>query len=226
MSRIRVLTLMPFFLFSANWAIATEGGEPKHIWPMVSPLHSIFSVSNTNPHVETIVFGGNGEKLYRLSCHNDQFETDADGDFNFLYQCKLFPLNPKEAALDLFYPTEKWDRSRTRAAFARGQIAGLCKEHAFYGRDRRFNFRGMVIRLRILNFEEQVSVSNLLQEKEASRHRFKLFVDIDNDAKANISHASVVPELCEAGWLFDKSRTVKEEKMLTADPAWEMEHSK
>ena len=206
------------------FANAMDLNIPK--WPEVTPLHAVYSLSKSSAHVETVVFAKDGTRAYKLSCHPATFESEAEGDFNGLFQCKLFPANINEAATDVFYPATDWNHSYTRASFLRGQIAGACKTHKYFGNNRMFHLRGMKIRLGITDFHEKTSIEKLLRSEREPNYSYVLRIDIDIDPSAVRKHAEAVRERCDSDWEFDKFGKVVELKEIVIDESWELEHSK
>jgi len=200
-----------------------SGQTVKEQWPKVSPLDATFAVSSQNPHVETIVFSEKGDPVYRLTCHEGDFENDRDGSFDFLFHCKLFPMNTKVEFRDLFWPSDNWRRSRTRAKFRSG-FDGLCKDHPYYGQRRIFQLRGMRIELQVSDFSQTPSVQEqLTRDLDPNEYRLKLKLRViavpDPTATARI--AGPAQEVCDVEYSVDGNGRLVQKKRVYADPARE-----
>lgn len=170
-------------------------------WPAVSEVHARFAVSSQNPHVGLIIPAASGEPRYRLSCHQGDYESAKEGDFDHMYHCKLWDLQG-EIRGDLFSPTPSWNRSRTRALFHGEQVTGRCADHPYYGKSRHFRFMGMDIQLAISDLRQPDMRKMLTGEVEPS-FAFTLSVDVKPDPQATKEFVGPAPEMCSSYYKID-----------------------
>jgi hypothetical protein len=158
--------------------------------------------------------------IVRLICHEGDYEDDDTGSYDFLFQCKLFPLGGKEESLDLFLPSLNWRRSRTRATFSSG-LEGKCKDHPYYGSGRVFFVRGMRVELETSEFSFSPDTKEIRERGlvKPAQYSVKLRVRITPFARAMNTIAGPVAEVCESSYELDSAGQVVETKHLYPDPA-------
>lgn len=90
--------------------------------------------------------------IYRLECHNGNYENGSKINFSGDFQCALFAIkNGSRVSGNLLaantkdeLSTEWWNRGRMRSA----QLRGKCLDYPDYSTDRIFKLRGMRLTLR------------------------------------------------------------------------------
>src|SRR6266702_2828140 len=218
----RALSVTIFLLLLV--AIAFADGQQmkgrKRSWPEVAPLDRTFLFNSGDPHVEAAVTSKDGKSLYRFVCHEGDYEDDETGSYNFLFQCKLVPLDAREGGVDLFLPSMNWRRSRTRATFNSG-LDGKCKDHPYYGSRRVFFVRGMRVELETSDFSFSPTIKEIrerdLVKPTAYSLKLRLHVTISPGAKNEV--AGPVPEVCDSDYELGNAGQVIETKHLYPDPA-------
>lgn len=185
-------------------------------WPVIAPITKRFFVTNEQPHASMVIGDVTGEPLYRLSCHEGEYESADEGDFNHLYQCKLWDMRAHIRG-DLFSPTATWNRSRTRASFYGEQVNGACADHTYYGNDRRFRFMGMRICLRIDDLE-QPDIRALLRGAKPT-FAFTLTANAQPDVAATDAFVGPAPEQCTSYFTIDTSGKMVEKVTIGDDEA-------
>jgi len=93
-----------------------------------------------------------GVPVYKVECHNGNYEGESEINFSGDFQCALFAMNGNSLASgDLLatntkdeQSTDWWNRGRMRSA----QLRRKCLAYPEYSTDRHFRLRGMLITLR------------------------------------------------------------------------------
>ena len=219
--------LLLIIALSLNLILLSDevSAKEKQIWPAISPLHAVFSISTDQPHVETIIFSKEGRGLYVLRCHPGDYMDEFDSDYDHMYHCKMLPTDLKDEMFDLFKPSKKWNRARTRALFRREQVNGGCKTHRYYGAKRIFLMRNMEVTLEVTKFSSP-SVTDMLNGKRKPYFSFQLIVDIKPSPEAVLPHAAPVPEICEGSYELNKKGVAVETIDIDKDPAWGLDNKK
>jgi len=193
----------------------------RHDWPQIKLFEQNFRFSSDSPYDEAVIESPDGKPLYRFVCHEGGYEDGATGDYNSLFQCKLFSLViSKERFLDLFLPSYSWGRSRTRATFNDG-LGDKCDNHPYYGHKRTFNLRGMRIELTVSDFRASPGIAESLKRDLAKpdHYSLNLHVRVTPAPEATNPIAGTVPEVCEVGYSLGKTGQVVETVHHFPDPA-------
>jgi len=190
------------------------------VWPVVSNLRATFDVTDKNPNIETTVFEEAGKPLYRIICHEGDFEDAETGSYDLLFHCKLVPVDTKDRFRDLFVPSDRWRRSRTRATFNSG-LDDKCSDHPFYGQRRTFLVRGMKIKLEVAHFTFKPTEAEILEKGliKPTQYGFSFGIDVIPDSTATGEIAGPAPQVCEDDFSLGKDGKIIEKKSLYPDPA-------
>jgi hypothetical protein len=126
-------------------------------WAVIRPLEEkrVFinpGENNTDTSFMAFIKNNNGVPLYKLECHNGDYDDESEMNFSGDFQCALFamkgttPTSGNLLAADTKneLSTDWWNRGRMRAA----QLRGECLKYPEYSTDRRFKLRGMRLTLR------------------------------------------------------------------------------
>lgn len=218
--------MQPFFLalrviilfWSLTFHSIDVGAAEKIPWPTISPLHAVFTVSTEEPHIETTIFSKEGKPLYHFTCHPGDYVDEYGSDYDHMYQCKMIPVDSNDILFDLFKPSEKWNKTRTRALFNYEHVAGGCKNHPYYGSKRQFSMRYMDVTLEIVKFSSP-SMADMLKGKQKPYFSFQMVVDIRPNPEAVLSHVSPVPEICEGSYELNNKGVAQEKIIIDKDPA-------
>ncbi|TDR39709.1 hypothetical protein DFR29_11599 [Tahibacter aquaticus] len=186
-------------------------------WPGVGEVHARFAVTEKYPHVGLVIPAADGEPLYRLSCHQGDYESKVEGDFDHMFHCKLFDMRGVIRG-DMFSPTPEWNRSRTRATFRREQLMGRCASHAYFGKDRTFRMMGMNLRMAISDLR-QPDMRKMLSGEAAPDFAFNFQVDVRADATATNEFVGPAPEMCTSYYKVDESGKLVEIATVSDDEA-------
>jgi hypothetical protein len=131
-------------------------------WPVIQPLEEKRDFINPGqnnadtPYVAFIKDSG-GLPIYKLECHNGNYEDESQMNFSGDFQCALFVVegttrtsgNLLAADTKDELSTDWWNRGRMRAA----QLRGECLRYPDYSTDRRFKLRGMLLTLRFTDIQ-------------------------------------------------------------------------
>lgn len=126
-------------------------------WPVIRPLKEkrvFIDPGRNNADTPFVVFirDSEGVSVYKLECHNGNYEDESEINFSGDFQCALFAVkgttrtssNLLAADTKDELSTDWWNRGRMRAA----QLRGECLKYPEYSTDRHFKLRGMLLTLR------------------------------------------------------------------------------
>jgi hypothetical protein len=175
-------------------------------------------MSEKNPNIQTTIFSPGGNPLYRIVCHEGDFEDANTGTYNLLFQCKLGPQGEGSHFEDFFSPNAQWPRSTTRATFNSG-LNDKCSDDPYYGQRRTFLVRGMKIVLEVKNFEVKPSIAESVKRDliKPTEYSFSLGIDIGPDQDATGEFAGPAPHMCVADFSLGKDGKVVERKIILPD---------
>jgi hypothetical protein len=131
-------------------------------WPVVQPLqerHTFTDAGKDDTDTPFLVFIKNakGVPVYKLECHNVNYEDDSEITFSGDFQRALFGVTgDKRTTWNLLAvdnkdekSTDWWNRGRMLSA----QLRGACAGYPEYESVRHFNLRGMLITLQFFDLE-------------------------------------------------------------------------
>lgn len=126
-------------------------------WPVIRPLQGkrVFidpGQNNTDTPFVVFIKNSKGVPVYKLECHNGNYEDESEMNFSGNFQCALFAVegttrtsgNLLAADTKDELSTDWWNRGRMRSA----QLRGECLKYPEYSTNRRFKLRGMLLTLR------------------------------------------------------------------------------
>jgi hypothetical protein len=175
-------------------------------WPVIRSLEEkqvFINPGQNNADTPFVAFirSSNGVPVYKLECHNGNYEDEPEMNFSGDFQCALFAVhgatrtsgNLLAADTKDELSTDWWNRGRMRAA----QLRGDCLKYPEYSTYRQFRLRGMLLTLRFA--EIQWRDKNGQNDPQLARFTF-IFKAIP-DKSARSSRAEVVtgpkpPESC------------------------------
>lgn len=137
---------------------ASKKNKPRshNEWPPIRPVEVSRTLNNKTTIADTPFFLSIKDvhrvTIYRLECHNGNYENGSKINFSGDFQCALFAIkNGSRVSGNLLatntkdeLSTEWWNRGRTRSA----QLRGKCLDYPDYSTDRIFKLRGMRLTLR------------------------------------------------------------------------------
>ena len=166
-------------------------------WPTVRPLHAKRSFINPGKdHADTpflaFIRDTRGVPLYRLECHNGNYDDESEMNFSGEFQCALFAVRGKVLTSgDLLaantkneLSTDWWNRGRMLSR----QLRGKCLAYPEYSTDRHFRLRGMLITMR---FEDIRWGSGKDQQGNPQLAKFTFALDVVLDKAAQSSRAEL-----------------------------------
>lgn len=137
---------------------ASKKNKPRshNEWPPIRPVEVSRTLNNKTTIADTPFFLSIKDvhrvTIYRLECHNGNYENGSKINFSGDFQCALFAIkNGSRVSGNLLatntkdeLSTEWWNRGRMRSA----QLRGKCLDYPDYSTDRIFKLRGMRLTLR------------------------------------------------------------------------------
>ena len=149
--------------------------------------------NNTDTPFAAFIKNSNGVPVYKLECHNGNYEDESEMNFSGDFQCALFAVkgttrmsgNLLAADTKNELSTDWWNRGRMRAA----QLRGECLKFPEYSTDRRFKLRGMLLTLRFTDMQWGPPKD---QQKSPVLSGFTLILKVVPDESAHSSRAEVV----------------------------------
>jgi len=151
---VRYASLLFFAALLPKWASAQT-----HPWPLVQPLdeHRAFMLSdnpNSDAPVTLFVRDLHGNPVYKVECHNGNYEDSSEINFSGDFQCALFALSRGVRTswnlLATNEPQEQGSDWLNRGRMTSGQLWGACGADPEYGTIRHFRLRGMAITIEFM----------------------------------------------------------------------------
>ncbi len=142
-------TVKATYLYFAFLCIAAASNP----WPVIQPLrggrHCDVSQPGDTPLV-VFVRDSRGAPVYKLECHNGDYEDASEMNFSGAFQCALFAVTSdgKRTSWNLLATAaneEQHSDWNNRARMTAGQLWNGCADVPGYGSRRRFKLRGMAI---------------------------------------------------------------------------------
>jgi hypothetical protein len=176
-------------------------------WPRIQPLSKQWRVDGAATADETFgvvtdITSENGTPLYRVECHNGNYNGQIPMNFSGDFQCALFAIkdgavaSPNLLAADT--PDERsadwWNRGRMRSE----QLRGGCLRYPEYSTERHFKLRGMLMTLRFIDVQWQPQIGRS-DDRLLEGFTFVLRAVPDKSAdsfRAQISHGGQPPRSC------------------------------
>jgi hypothetical protein len=167
-------------------------------WPVIQPLEEKQAFinpgqNNTDTPFVLYIKNSGGIPVYKLECHNGNYNDESEMNFSGDFQCALFAVKDKTllsgnllaANTKNEMSTDWWNRGRMRSA----QLRGDCLKYPEYSTLRHFKLRGMRI---TLSFTGVKWTSAKYQQNNSVLERFAFMVDAVPDPRAKGSRAEEV----------------------------------
>ena len=170
-------------------------------WPLIRALRETHTFVNpgqggTDSPFLAVIKDTAGVPIYKLECHNGNYETDSEMNFSGDFQCALFALNGSKIASGNLLATNStseqstdwWNRGRMRSA----QLRGMCLKYPEYSTDRQFKLRGMLVTLQFAD----IRWSDLKDQQNNPRltnFTFTFNVIPDKDARGSVADLAIGP---------------------------------
>jgi hypothetical protein len=164
-------------------------------WPAIRPLHGIHAFDGLANGADTPVLVSikdvTGVPIYKLECHNGNYEDDSGYGFSGAFQCVLFAVHgDKPTSGNLLADAEDqqgttwWNRGRMRD----DQLRGKCLAYPEYSTLRHFRVRGMLITFRFSKIEWATARGD---DNNPGIDKFTFSLDVVPDEAAHGSVAEV-----------------------------------
>lgn len=166
-------------------------------WPTIRPLEEkkVFlnpGQNNADTPFAAFIKDSDGVPVYKLECHDGNYEDESEMNFSGDFQCALFALkgttrtsgNLLAADTKNELSTDWWNRGRMRAV----QLRGECLKYPEYSTDRRFKLRGMLLTLRFADVKWGTRKD---QQGEPMLAGFTFLVKVAPDESAQSSRAEL-----------------------------------
>src|SRR5579871_504457 len=145
-------------LFLVFGLVSIIGSAADTKWPGIEPAQESRTFSefeNSDTPLTLLVRNSAGHPIYKLECHNGNYEGSSEINFSRDFQCALFALSGgTRTSWNLLASSQKPEQNSdwlNRGRMTANQIWGPCGADADYGRIRRFRLRGMTITFRFEN---------------------------------------------------------------------------
>jgi hypothetical protein len=166
-------------------------------WPTIRPLEEkkIFinpGQNNADTPFAAFIKDSDGVPVYKLECHNGNYEDESETNFSGDFHCALFAVkgttrtsgNLLAADTKNELSTDWWNRGRMRAA----QLRGECLKYPEYSTDRHFRLREMLLTLRFADVKWGTRKD---EQGEPMLAGFTLLVKVVPDESAQSSRAEL-----------------------------------
>lgn len=166
-------------------------------WPTIRRLEEkkVFinpGQNNADTPFTAFIKDNDGVPVYKLECHNGNYEGESEINFSGDFQCALFAVkgttrtsgNLLAADTRNELSTDWWNRGRMRAA----QLRGECLKYTEYSTDRRFKLRGMLLTLRFADVKWGTRKD---QQGEPMLARFTFLLKVVPDKSAHSSRTEL-----------------------------------
>ena len=167
-------------------------------WPLVQPVKKTVTFmepgkSGTDIPLSLILKDTHGVPVYKLECHNGNYEDSSELNFSGNFQCSLFALKEgrTRASWNLLAAKTKDEQSSdwfNRGRMMANQLWGRCGDIPEYGRIRNFRLRKMLITLEFSNLKW----SSKVVEGEHQLKQFTFTVSVVPDKDASTGAAKPV----------------------------------
>jgi hypothetical protein len=164
-------------------------------WLTIRPLHEVHAFDGLANGADTpvLVFikDATGVPIYKLECHNGNYEGDSGYGFSGAFQCVLIAVRgDKPTSGNLLADVEDqqgtswWNRGRMRV----DQLRGQCLSYPEYSTLRHFRLRGMLITFRFNKIEWATATG---EDNNPGIDKFTFSLDVVPDEVAHGSVAEV-----------------------------------
>jgi len=186
-------------------SIATSIGSLV-VWPPVLPVHKTYTFVHPGQDrgdtpARVFVLGTSSDTLYRIECHNGNYNDTYDLAFSGDIQCALWGVKNGELttgnlfadSTNLQQESEWFNRGRLLAK----QVSGQCASYPEFGLIRHFRTRGMSIALELGDIRWSFSGG----KRRLDKFTIDITVEPDSTAQSETSEmasAPIPPRAC--GW--------------------------
>jgi hypothetical protein len=165
-------------------------------WPAVQPLREgrTFTDAASNSDTPFLVFikDAQGVAVYKLECHNGNYDDDSEISFSGTFQCGLFGVNgDKPTTWNLLAVDNKDEQSAdwfNRGRMLSEQLRGACDGFPEYASLRHFKLRGMLITFQFAD----LGWSKLDKQNKPELIKFTFDVSVVPDQSAQTGAAEPV----------------------------------
>jgi len=167
-------------------------------WPPVLPVHKTYTFahlaqSKRDTPARMFVMGIGGDTLYRIECHNNNYDNTYDMTYSGDFQCGLWAWARGEITTgDLFADSSK-DQQTSDWLVNRGRMLALqlsdqCSTYPEYGLVRHFRTRGMLVTLQFGDLRWSASSSGRQLDE------FTVDISVAPDPSAVTATSETIPE--------------------------------
>ncbi len=166
-------------------------------WPAIRPRDEkrVFvnpGQNSADTSFVAFIKASDGVPVYKLECHNGNYEDESEMNFSGDFQCALFAVkgtartsgNLLAADTKNELSTDWWNRGRMHAP----QLRGECLKYPEYSTDRRFKLRGMLL---TLHFTDVKWSPRKDQQNEPLLAGFTFILKVVPDESAQSSRAEL-----------------------------------
>lgn len=192
-------TMKTLFLFILMHSMGLMAQISK--WPEIQPLdkQAIIDFGEWNSDTPYIVHirSTGGIPIYKLECHNSEFEDEPGMTWSGDFQCALFAVsgdvntstNLLAANTKDELSTDWWNRGRMFSA----QLRGDCANFPEYSNIRHFKLRGMLVTLSYKDVEWSTKM-DMQNNPMIKKFRFIVKVEPDPTAQSSRTELPVGPK--------------------------------
>ena len=167
-------------------------------WPPVLPVHKMYTFAHAGENggdtpVKVFVLSTAYDTLYRIECHNSNYNDTYDLMFSGDFQCALWAVKHDELASgNLFADSSKLQRESewfNRGRLLAKQVSEQCASYPEYGLTRHFRTRGMSITLAFGDIRWSMSTS----QRRMEQFTVDITVEPDSTAQSETSETARAP---------------------------------
>lgn len=146
------MTMCPRFFMMYYLLAMAACLQASSLWPVVRSLHEVRTytiIDESDTPLMIVLKTPSGVSVYKLECHNGNYEDMSFINFSGDFQCVLFSIEGDRRTSWNLLASDDRNEQRSdffnRARMTSNQIWGDCGKISEYGRVRRFRLRGMRI---------------------------------------------------------------------------------
>jgi hypothetical protein len=177
------------------------------VWPPVIPVHRVFTFIHPGQggrDTPALVFvpRTEGGTVYKLECHNGNYDDASEMNFSGDFQCALYALQGGRVTSGNLLADSSHDQQTSDWLFNRGrmlsvQLSDACGSYPEFGLVRHFRVRGMRVTLEFGGL--QWSTSN--EHEGLDQFTVDLTVEPDLSAQTETSETAAAPRPpTRCGW--------------------------
>jgi hypothetical protein len=166
-------------------------------WPVVQPLRETRTFvnpgrDNADTPFLTLIKDSEGVPIYKLECHNGNYDDESEIDFSGDFHCALFAVKGDTLkSANLLAANTRDERSRdwwNRGRMRSEQLRGECLAYPEYSTVRHFRLRQMLITLRFTDIAWSASKD---QQNNPLLGKFTFTVDVVPEKTAHSQTAEL-----------------------------------